>query len=78
MHTEEVAREVEVTDEFHRWWDSLSEGEQDDVALSVRHLMEFGPALGFPHSSKVVTSRYPQMRALRFQSVANRDFVDRW
>lgn len=30
--------------------------------------MEFGPALGFPHSSKVVTSRYPQMRELRTQS----------
>ena len=32
------------------------------------HLIEFGPALGFPHSSKVVTSRYPQMRELRTQS----------
>ena len=41
---------------------------QDDVALSVRHLMEFGPALGFPHSSKGVTSRHPQMRELRTQS----------
>ena len=42
-----MAGEVEFTDAFHRWWNSLSEGEQDDVALSVRHLMEFGPALGF-------------------------------
>ncbi|MBL8179451.1 MAG: type II toxin-antitoxin system RelE/ParE family toxin [Bryobacterales bacterium] len=63
-----MAWEVEFTDEFHRWWNSLSEGEQDDVALSVRHLMEFGPALGFPHSSKVMTSRHPQMRELRTQS----------
>ena len=30
--------------------------------------MEFGPALGFPHSSKVGSSRYPQMRELRTQS----------
>jgi hypothetical protein len=38
------------------------------VAHSVRHLMEFGPALGFPHSSKVGSSRYPHMRELRTQS----------
>lgn len=68
VHTEEVGWEVEFTDEFHRWWDSLGEGEQDDVAFSVRHLMEFGPSLGFPHSSKVVTSRFSQMRELRTQS----------
>lgn len=59
---------MEFTDEFQAWWDSLSEDEQDDVAVSVRHLEEFGPALGFPHSSKVVTSRFPQMRELRTQS----------
>ena len=46
----------------------LTEGQQDDLAHSVRHLMEFGPALGFPHSSKVTSSRYPQMRELRTQS----------
>ena len=63
-----MAWEVEFTEEFQQWWDSLDEEEQDDVALSVRHLVEFGPALGFPHSSKVVTSRYPQMRELRTQS----------
>lgn len=68
VHTEGVAWEVEFTNEFHSWWHSLSEGMQDDIALSVRHLMEFGPALGFPHSSKVVTSRHPQMRELRTQS----------
>ena len=27
---------------------TLSEEQQDDVAYSVRHLVEFGPALGFP------------------------------
>ena len=63
-----MAWEVEFTDEFQHWWDTLTDGEQDDVAVSVRHLVEFGPALGFPHSSKVVTSRYPQMRELRTQS----------
>ena len=59
---------VEFTDEFRDWWNVLTEGQQDDLAHSVRHLMEFGPALGFPHSSKVGSSRYPQMRELRTQS----------
>jgi hypothetical protein len=47
-----VAWEVEFTDEFQDWWNALSEAQQDDVAHSVRHLMEFRPALGFPHSSR--------------------------
>jgi hypothetical protein len=63
-----VAWDVEFTDEFQDWWNMLTEGQQDDLAHSVRHLMEFGPALGFPHSSKVTSSRYPQMRELRTQS----------
>jgi hypothetical protein len=43
-----VAWEVEFTDEFGKWWNALSQDQQDDLAHSVRHLVEFGPALGFP------------------------------
>ena len=67
-HTGIVAWDVEFTDEFERWWTALTEDQQDDVAHSVRHLIEFGPALGFPHSSRITTSRYAQMRELRIQS----------
>ena len=63
-----MAWEVEFTDEFEEWWNSLSAKQQDDVALSVQHLIGFGPALGYPHSSRVVTSRFAQMRELRTQS----------
>ena len=52
VHTENVEWEVEFTEEFQQWWDSLETGERDDVAVSVRHLTEFGPAPGSPHSSK--------------------------
>jgi hypothetical protein len=38
----------EFTEEFHDWWNSLSEEQQEGVAYSVRLLMEFGPALAFP------------------------------
>lgn len=67
-YNEVVAWEVEFTDEFGRWWETLTEDQQDDVAYSVGLLAELGPALGFPHSSKVNVSRYSQMRELRTQS----------
>ena len=60
--------DVEFTSEFQEWWDSLTGDQQEDVAFSVRLLMELGPALGHPYSSKVVTSRFAQMRELRSQS----------
>lgn len=63
-----MAWEVEFTEEFRRWWETLTEDQQDDVAHSVGLLAELGPALGFPHSSKVKSSRYAQMRELRIQS----------
>src|ERR1039458_5013054 len=37
---------------FRAWWDALYEEQQDDVAHSVRQLIEFGPALGFPAQLK--------------------------
>ena len=63
-----VTWEVEYTDEFSRWWDSPTESQQDDVAWSVGLLTELGPALGFPHSSKIMGSRHSGMRELRTQS----------
>lgn len=63
-----VAWEVEFTDEFDEWWESLTEDQRDDVAHSVGLLASLGPTLDFPHSSKVATSRYSQMRELRTQS----------
>lgn len=63
-----MAWEVEFTDEFGKWWNALAEDQQDDIAHSVGLLAELGPALGFPHSSKVKTSRHNVMRELRTQS----------
>ena len=63
-----MAWEIEFTNEFSQWWESLTEDQQDDIAHSVGLLEELGPALGFPHSSKVGSARHAQMRELRTQS----------
>ncbi len=59
--------EVEYTDEFGEWWNSLSASEQEDVNASVILLQRLGPALRFPHSSSVELSKYSHMRELRIQ-----------
>jgi hypothetical protein len=62
-----MAWEVEFTDEFGTWWDTLTENQQDDLRYSVGLLEELGPSLGFPHSSQIKGSRYGGMRELRTQ-----------
>jgi len=57
-----VAWEVEFTEEFGAWWETLTDDQQDGL------LTELGPALGFPYSSKVNGSRHGHMRELRTQS----------
>jgi hypothetical protein len=62
-----MAWEVEVTDEFEAWWDSLSEDEQVSVSAVVELLEESGPTLPRPYSDVVRTSRHPNMKELRIQ-----------
>ncbi len=59
--------EIEVTDEFERWWDSLSEAEQEDVRACVLLLRECGPGLRFPFTSGIRCSKHSHMRELRIQ-----------
>lgn len=59
--------EVEYTDEFGIWWDTLSEAEQESVRASVKLLEDYGPQLCFPHSSGVAGSKHGHMRELRIQ-----------
>lgn len=59
--------EVEYTDEFEEWWNSLGENEQAAVDAYVKMLEEFGVALGFPYSSDIKGSKHSQMRELRAQ-----------
>lgn len=59
--------DVEYTDEFGDWWESLTAEEQESIAVSVCLLEDRGPALGFPHSSAINGSRHGHMRELRTQ-----------
>ena len=62
-----MAWDVEVTDEFKAWWSGLDEGEQASVSAVVKLLVEYGPNLPFPYSSKIHGSRHAAMRELRVQ-----------
>ena len=59
--------EVEYTDEFEVWWNELGEAARESTASYVGLLEEFGPGLGFPHTSAIIGSRYSHMRELRIQ-----------
>ena len=58
---------IEYTDEFAAWWDSLTAEEQEDINAMVILLQRFGPALRFPYTSSLVSSRHAHMRELRVQ-----------
>jgi hypothetical protein len=59
--------EIEYTDEFGKWWDTLTEEEQDSIAVSVGLLERLGPNLPRPHSDTVKGSKFPNMKELRTQ-----------
>lgn len=62
---------VEYTDEFGSWWNTLSEDEQEDVTAIVGLLKEKGTQLPFPFSTGVGGSKHSHMRELRVQSKSN-------
>jgi len=57
--------EFEHTDEFEEWWDTISEEEQEDIALAVEKLEEQGPSLGRPLADTLENSRHANMKELR-------------
>jgi len=62
---------IEYTDEFNEWWNTLNEGEQEAVRATVVALGEDGPALRYPYSSGVKISKHSHMRELRSQYAGN-------
>ncbi|MFP5233922.1 MAG: type II toxin-antitoxin system RelE/ParE family toxin [Acidobacteriota bacterium] len=62
-----MAYEVEASDEFKDWYEPLSEAEQNSIERVVLMLAEAGPALGFPYSTGIQSSKFSHMRELRIQ-----------
>jgi hypothetical protein len=60
--------EVEFTDQFEEWWDTLGGDEQKQIAAAVHLLTERGPALGRPLVDTITTSRHQNMKELRVQT----------
>jgi len=59
--------DVEFTDEFGEWWESLTGDEQESLTVSVKLLQVLGPALGRPHADSVKKSIHRNMKELRTQ-----------
>ncbi len=59
--------EVEYTDEFGRWWDTLTEEEQDAVAVGVELIRQIGPGLPRPYADVLKGSKHSNMKELRTQ-----------
>jgi hypothetical protein len=59
--------EIEFTDEFERWWESLDADEQESLAASVGLIEQLGPQLPRPHSDTVKGSKHSNMKELRTQ-----------
>jgi hypothetical protein len=59
--------EVEVSDEFIAWYDSLDEEEGVSVDTAVDMLVEYGPTLGRPHADTLKGSTFTNLKELRIQ-----------
>lgn len=60
--------DVETTEEWTGWWQTLAAPIQDEVAAVVGLLRAVGPSLPFPHSSSIRGSRVTHLRELRIQA----------
>lgn len=59
--------EVEFTDEFEAWWNTLEADEQESLVVSVELLRQMGPQLSRPHADTLAGSKHPNMKELRTQ-----------
>lgn len=57
--------EVEFTDQFGEWWDTLTVAEQQSIDAAVRVLEQRGPGLGRPLVDTVEGSRHANLKELR-------------
>lgn len=63
-----MAWEIEFTDPFEEWWESLSGSQQEALDARVSLLSETGPGLGRPTVDQVKSSHHQNMKELRASS----------
>ena len=63
--------DIEVTNAFEDWWETLTEPEKEDVTAYVELLKERGANLPYPYSSSIQGSKFSHLRELRVQSGGN-------
>ena len=59
---------IEFTDEFGKWWERLTQNEQEDLSAVIDLLEVEGIRLSRPQSASIASSRHSHMRELRIQS----------
>lgn len=57
--------DVEVTNQFVQWWDTLSVEEQESIKAVVDMLEQRGPGLGRPLVDTIRGSRHANLKELR-------------
>jgi hypothetical protein len=62
-----VGWDVEFTDQFGAWWETLEEDLHTSIDAVVQVLEKVGPALTRPYADTVKGSRHTNMRELRIQ-----------
>ncbi|HEY7414099.1 MAG TPA: type II toxin-antitoxin system RelE/ParE family toxin [Ktedonobacteraceae bacterium] len=60
-----MAWEVEYTDEFDAWWETLTIVQQEAINTAVTLLEASGPGWGRPFVDTISSSRHPNMKELR-------------
>jgi len=58
---------VEITDEFLAWWQTLTDVQQDALQARIELLESEGSFLGRPHADAVKGSRHSNRKELRTQ-----------
>jgi hypothetical protein len=56
---------IEITDEYMRWFAGLDEGQQDALRTDIEILEQLGPFLGRPYADSIKGSRHSNMKELR-------------
>ncbi len=64
--------DVEYTDQFEAWWETLGIDEQRALTAAVQLLERDGPALGRPLVDTIKSSRHRNMKELRPPATALR------